>query len=55
MTRTTLRRVTPNQPKTPIHSLRVPDELWDKAKARAKERDETLSDAIRKFLERYTR
>jgi antitoxin component of RelBE/YafQ-DinJ toxin-antitoxin module len=35
--------------------IRVPDRLWAAAKARADERGETVSEAIRKFLERYTR
>lgn len=50
----TLSRV-PNQPKTPLHSFRVDDELWEAAKKRAEERGETLADALRKFLRRYTR
>lgn len=45
----------PNQPKTPLHSFRVDDELWEAAKARAEERGETLADALRKFLRRYTK
>jgi len=35
--------------------IRVPDSLWAAAKKRADERDETVSEAVRKFLERYTR
>ena len=35
--------------------IRIPDALWAKARARASERDETVSEAVRKFLERYTR
>ena len=35
--------------------IRVPDKLWRAAQVRASERDETLSEAVRKFLERYTR
>lgn len=45
----------PNKPKTPLHSFRVDDELWEAAKKRAEERGENLSDALRKFLKRYTR
>lgn len=48
-------RVVPNKPKTPLHSFRVDDELWEAAKKRAEERGETLADALRKFLRRYTR
>ena len=35
--------------------VRVPATLWKVAKARADERGETLSDAIRRFLVRYTK
>jgi len=35
--------------------IRIPDVLWAKARARADERNETVSEAVRKFLERYTR
>lgn len=35
--------------------VRVPDDLWERAKRRADERNETVSEAVRKFLERYAR
>lgn len=35
--------------------MRIDDELWTKAQARAAERGESVTEAIRKFLERYTR
>ena len=65
MTRDSLGRV-PNQPKTPRRSVRVADDLWSAAQARAEvgrprkvtvvlTGDETVSEAIRKFLERYAR
>lgn len=43
--------------KKPMKSrvVRIPDHLWEAAKARADERGETVSEAIRKFLERYVR
>lgn len=43
--------------KEPMKSrvIRVPDKLWAAAKKRADERDETVSEAVRKFLERYSR
>jgi Arc/MetJ family transcription regulator len=44
----------PKQPMKP-RFIRVPDELWAKALQRADERDETVSEAVRKFLERYVR
>ena len=42
-------------PKEPMKSrvIRVSDDLWAAAKARADERGETVSVAVRKFLERY--
>lgn len=47
----------PNRPRddNPARGIRVPDALWAAAKKRAAERDETVSEAVRKFLERYTR
>lgn len=44
-------------PKEPMKSrvVRVSDDLWARAKARADEKGETVSDAVRKFLERYSR
>ena len=49
-----LRRV-PNQPKTPKRSVRVPQELWDAVKAKAKERGETVTDVVIRALQRYLR
>lgn len=44
-------------PKQPMKNrvVRVPDKVWEAAKVRADEKDESISDAIRKFLERYGR
>lgn len=53
MTATSLSAMTQN--KTPMHSFRVEDELWEAAKKRAEERGETLTEALRKFLRRYTK
>ncbi len=50
---TTLRRVA--KPKMVMRSLRVPEKLWDAAKAKADEREENLSDVIREALEKYAR
>lgn len=50
---TTLRRV--SKPKMVMRSLRVPEKLWEAAKAKADEREENISDVIRKALERYVR
>ncbi len=49
------RRVTPNQPKTPKRSVRVPDELWQAVKVKAKQRGETITDVIVRALKRYLR
>lgn len=38
---------------TPIRPVRVADHLWQAALARAEERGETLSDALRWFLAEY--
>ena len=45
----------PNQPKTPSRNVRVPDDLWHAAQAKAAERGETVSDVVRRALERYVR
>jgi hypothetical protein len=43
--------------KEPMKSrvIRMPDGLWRAAQKRADERGETVSQAVRKFLERYVR
>ena len=45
----------PNQPKSGLrlHSFRVSDEIWEAAKKRAEERDETLAEVLRAALARY--
>lgn len=45
--------MTPNKPKTPLRAVRVPDQLWDAARAIATERGETVSDVVRAALELY--
>ena len=35
--------------------IRVPEKVWAAAKAKADEKGETVSEAVRKFLERYGR
>lgn len=50
----TIRRV-PNQPKTPVRTFRIPDDLWNAAQAKAADRGETVSDVVRKALERYVK
>lgn len=45
----------PNQPKTPKHGVRVPDDLWRAVKAKARDRGETITDVIIRALKRYLR
>lgn len=45
----------PNQPKTKIRAVRVPDDLWIAAQEVAAERGESVSDEIRSALERYVK
>ena len=40
---------------TTLRNVRVSDDLWTRALARADERGETVSEAVRRFLERYVR
>ena len=43
------------KPPMVMRSIRVPLRLWNAAKAKADEREESLSDVIRDALERYVR
>lgn len=45
----------PNRPKTPLHSFRVDDELWEAAKQTAAANGEALSEVLRTSLQRYVR
>lgn len=47
----------PNQPRkdNPARAIRVPDDLWKRARERAAEKGETVSEVVRRALERYTR
>jgi predicted HicB family RNase H-like nuclease len=45
----------PNKPKTPTHSVRVPQDLWDAVRAKAKRQGETVTDVIIRALKRYLR
>jgi hypothetical protein len=40
---------------TTPRAIRIPDDLWAAALAKAKERDETVSDVVRRALERYVK
>ena len=48
-------RCVPNQPATPKHGVRVPDELWQAALLKAQERGETVTDVVVRALQRYVR
>lgn len=47
----------PNQPRkdNPARAIRIPDALWEAAKKRAEEKGETVSEVVRRALERYAR
>ncbi|GAS98919.1 Gp65 [Mycolicibacterium canariasense] len=45
----------PNQPRTPLRSFRIPDDLYEAAQQKAEEKGETVSDVVRRALERYVK
>lgn len=45
----------PNAPKTPLRNVRVSDELWYAAMEKAMNQGESLSDVLRRALERYVK
>lgn len=45
----------PNQPKTPNRVIRVDDTLWHAAQAKAAKKGETVSDVVRRALQRYAK
>lgn len=45
----------PNQPKTPMRSLRVSEEQWQLWRKAAEAEGETLSDVIRAVMDRHSR
>jgi len=45
----------PNQPKTPLKSFRIPEDLYRAAQGKAAERGESVSEVVRKALERYVK
>lgn len=45
----------PNKPKTPLRAIRISDELWQAAQAKAAEKGETVTDVLRRSLEKYVR
>lgn len=54
MTPATVRGV-PNAPKTPLRSFRIPDEVYRAAQVKAAEKGESVSDVVRRALERYAK
>lgn len=49
----TLTSVSPNQPKTPVRTLRVDDPRWDKVKAAAAAKGVTATDVIRELIDEH--
>lgn len=45
----------PNRPGTPRRSIRIPDELWNEARALAAEQGLDVSDVLRRDLERHVK
>jgi predicted DNA-binding protein len=43
----------PNQPKTPQHSFRPGENLWARAKAKAKRKGRSISGVLRELLEKW--
>ncbi len=43
----------PNQPKTPIRSVRIDDATWQAAQAAAATNGDTMTDVIRRALSEY--
>ncbi len=43
----------PNQPKPPVHSLRVDDDIWHAAQAKAVAEGRTLTAVLVAYLKRY--
>jgi predicted HicB family RNase H-like nuclease len=43
----------PNQPKTPIRSVRVPDEEWRAAQEACAANGESVTDVVRRALREY--
>lgn len=45
----------PNQPKTKVRGVRVPDDLWRASQAKAAKHGETVTAVVIRALERYTK
>lgn len=42
-------------PKTPVRSIRIPDELWDLVKRRADDEAKTMTEVVIDALKRHVR
>jgi antitoxin component of RelBE/YafQ-DinJ toxin-antitoxin module len=40
---------------TPIRTIRISEELWKRAQDKAQRQETTVSEAVRRFLERWTK
>ncbi len=45
----------PDQPKTPLRSFRIPDEVYKAAQEKAAAKGESVSDVVRRALQRYAK
>lgn len=45
----------PNAPRTPLKSFRIPEDLYREAQQLAADEDQSVSDVVRKALERYVK
>lgn len=45
----------PNQPRTPVRTVRIPDVIWEALRVRADERGETVTDVVLRALRAYLR
>ena len=43
----------PNQPKTPLRNVRIPDDVWEAAKQKAEAEGRNVSAVIREHLEQW--
>lgn len=45
----------PNAPRTPLKSFRIPEDLYREAQQLAADEGQSVSDVVRKALERYVK
>jgi predicted DNA-binding ribbon-helix-helix protein len=43
-------RAVPNQPKTPVRTVRIDDATWEALRAEAERREMTVSDLLRELI-----